>query len=150
MMAVGRERMARFGDRFRYQVGDFADGSLPSDIDGSFDIIVSAAAIHHLPPERKRSLYRSIYHHTAPGGCFFNLDSMGPSDEYLRERYRQARERERVRAGEEPATGGHGGGFPHYFEPVEDHLRWLREAGFMPVDCFWKELGRALVGGFRR
>src|SRR6185503_16877068 len=35
MMAVGRERMARFGDRFAYFEGDFADGHLPADLPGA-------------------------------------------------------------------------------------------------------------------
>src|SRR5690242_13664201 len=38
MMAIGRERMARYGKRFRYHVGDFADGDLPSDLPAPFDV----------------------------------------------------------------------------------------------------------------
>jgi SAM-dependent methyltransferase len=84
--------MARYGDRFRYQVGDFADGDLPPDLAGPVDVVVSSRAIHHLPTENKRRLYRGVYRLLAPGGCFFNLDVVGPSDEYLRERYRAAGE----------------------------------------------------------
>jgi ubiquinone/menaquinone biosynthesis C-methylase UbiE len=52
MMEVGRERMARFGDRFAYIEGDFADGTLPEEAVGSgpYHVIVSARAIHHLHP----------------------------------------------------------------------------------------------------
>jgi hypothetical protein len=32
---------------------------------------------------------------------------------------------------------------------VEEQLAWLREAGFGPVDCFWKEFRLAIFGGFK-
>lgn len=150
MMAVGRERMARYGERFRYYLWDFAQGILPADLSGPFHVAVSAAALHHIPADHKRRLYRAVFERLAPGGCFFNLDTMLPGDRYLQERYRQARERKREREGEEAPGGGQGTGYRHFFEPIEDHLAWLTEAGFAPVDCFWKHLERALVGGYKR
>ncbi len=104
---------------------------------------VASASIHHLPPDDKRVLYKSIYDHVAPGGCFFNLDTMNPRDEYLRARYRAVRDaREERRSPAQQSTS-----FAHYMDPVEDHLAFMREAGFAPVDCFWKHL--TLVGGFK-
>ncbi len=29
-----------------------------------------------------------------------------------------------------------------------DHLRWLQQAGFDAVECFWRQDNRALVGGY--
>ena len=146
MMEVGRERMARFGDRFRYHVGDFAHG-LPAGLPGPFHIAVASASIHHLPPEDKRVLYRSIFECLAPGGCFFNLDTMNPRDEYLRARYRAVRDAREGSREERRSPTQHSMSFAHYMDPVEDHLALMREAGFAPVDCFWKHL--TLVGGFK-
>jgi SAM-dependent methyltransferase len=151
MMAIGRERMARYGPRFGYHVGDFADGDIPSDLAGPFEVVVSSRAIHHLPADNKRRLYRGVYRLLTPGGCFFNLDVVGPSDEYLRERYREAGEFVNGPPSQSTLpranrTSAHG----HFPESVENHLRLLSEAGFDPVDCFWKHLGNALVGGYRR
>lgn len=151
MMAIGRDRMARYGDRFRYHVGDFADGELPDDLPGPFDVAVSSRAIHHLPPEQKRLLYQAVFRSLTPGGCFFNLDTVAPSDEYLKALYRQAGDFLRGRplawtstqTSRPPSPG-------HYFDTVEDHLRFLAEAGFAPVDCFWKRLNNALIGGYKR
>jgi len=150
MMAIGRERMARYGRRFGYHVGDFASGDLPSDLPGPFDVVVSSRAIHHLPADNKRRLYRGVFRVVTPGGCFFNLDVVGPSDEYLRERYRRAEEfvhgpPAQPTLPRADRTSAHG----HFPESVESHLRFLSEAGFAPVDCFWKQLGTALVGGYR-
>ena len=58
-MEAGKPRMARFGERFSYMFGDFADGVLPPNVveAGPYDLVVSARAIHHLPAELMASLY---------------------------------------------------------------------------------------------
>jgi hypothetical protein len=33
--------------------------------------------------------------------------------------------------------------------PVDTQLAWLRDAGFVDVDCYWKWLELALIGGVR-
>ena len=33
--------------------------------------------------------------------------------------------------------------------PVDLQMHWLRELGFVDVDCFWKYFELALFGGFR-
>jgi len=33
--------------------------------------------------------------------------------------------------------------------PVADQLRWLVEAGFEAVDCFWLRAGHAVLGGYK-
>jgi hypothetical protein len=32
---------------------------------------------------------------------------------------------------------------------LANHLEWLRQAGFDEVDCLWKDMRRAIIGGFR-
>jgi len=151
MMEIAGERMARYGGRFEYFLGDFVDGAIPAGLKGPFDAVVSARAIHHLPPAQKQLLYKSIYQSLGPGGCFFNLDMVGPSDEYLRARYREAGDalrgvpidRSPNRAVRTPTPG-------HYFDTLDDQLRFLREAGFVSVDVFWKRLGQSVIGGYKK
>lgn len=151
MREIAARRLATYGERFQYHLGDFVDGDLPTDLEGPFDVAVSSRAIHHLPAARKQLLYRSIYRSLNPGGCFFNLDSVVPTDDYLRARYREAG---RFLRGEPVERGAERGTRPpspgHYWDTLEDHLRFLTEAGFGTVDCFWKRLGMTLLGGYRR
>jgi tRNA (cmo5U34)-methyltransferase len=150
MMEVGRERMARFGGRFDYCVGDFADGSLPVELSGSFDAAVASASIHHLPSDAKQRLYGQIFAKLNPGGCFFNVDTILPVDEDTREWYIDRRRAERERE-QRPAsdTPPHTVQLHHHFETVPDQLAMLRAAGFAQVDCFYKELRDTIIGGFK-
>jgi len=149
MMEIAKERMAPYGDRFRYYLGDFVDGDLPSDLGGPFDAAVAARAIHHLPTEKKQRLYRSLFAKLKPGAGFFNLDTVAPNDEALRSRYRaigRAIRGEELRP-EDSAPRGPSVG--HYYETLNEHLDLLRNAGFTSVDCFWKRLGTTVVGGYK-
>ncbi|MEA2640454.1 MAG: tRNA (cmo5U34)-methyltransferase [Chloroflexota bacterium] len=148
MMTIAQERMARYGKRFDYVLGDFIDGGLPG-AEGTFDVIVSSKAIHHLKPPQKQQLFTTIYQALNPGGVFFNLDTVAPADDVLRARYRAAGRVLRGLPAEETAgvnrapTGG------HYYITAAEHLQFLRNAGFPTVDVFWKRLGVSLIGGYK-
>jgi tRNA (cmo5U34)-methyltransferase len=151
MIEVGKERMSRYGQRFQYHLGNFDDGTLPADLSGRFDAIVSSRAIHHLHGEAKQHLFRDIFAHLNDKGCFFNFDIARPSDQRLRPVYRK------VNAATMPqyrpqGDGQRQGGTPqggHATEPLSETLDWLSVAGFEPVDLFWKKLDNALVGGYK-
>lgn len=163
MMAVGRERMARFGDRFSYHVGAVAEGELPADLPGPFDAAVASAFILHLPREAKQRLYTQMFRVLNPGGCFFNVDQVGPANEEMQAWYRERRERERERQrrGDQPEplnpqvlmlhhhpdTEAHQ--LHHHVETEADHLAFLRAAGFVRVDCFYKHLLQTVIGGYK-
>ena len=147
MIRVGGEGMAGFTGRYEYVKGDFGPGMLPEGARGPFDVVVSSSAIHHLPADGIRSLYRDIHKVLVPGGVFLNLDLVAAPDEELTALYRTVAEAEREERGEPPPNAAR----PHHshVDPLAEHLRWLADAGFVHVDCFWKRLGSALVGGFR-
>jgi tRNA (cmo5U34)-methyltransferase len=45
---------------------------------GPFDAIVSGFAIHHLPNQRKRTLYGELLSLLAPGGAFAHIEHVAP------------------------------------------------------------------------
>jgi len=154
MMDRGRERMARFGDRFEYMVGDFADGTLPEQAvaAGPFDLVVSARAIHHLPAEGMASLYASISASIKPGGAFVNLDTASTENDSLDDVFRKVRRAENpvVRPTyRSPDQQAHDTLLHHKDATLQKHFDWLHAAGFTTVDCFWKRMNQALVGGYK-
>ncbi|MGE0600619.1 MAG: class I SAM-dependent methyltransferase [Dehalococcoidia bacterium] len=164
MMAVGHEHMARFGDRFSYHVGDFDYGELPTDLAGPFDAVIASAAILHLSHDARR-LYGGVFGLLNPGGCFFNVEPIAPPNEELETWYRERRERQFLRNDDRPGPRPeHSLMLHHDFESEDafeqhqrhhhveteaDQLAFLRSAGFVHVDCFYKVLLDAVIGGYK-
>jgi len=103
---------------------------------GTFDAVVSSFAIHHLEDDRKHALYEEVFALLEPGGAFLNLDRVTSPTPALRRRFLIAmgRDPDKDAPSDLPTD-------------VETQLRWLRETGFADVDCHWKWLALALLGG---
>jgi tRNA (cmo5U34)-methyltransferase len=153
MLAEGEKRMARFGERFRYIIGDFGAGKLPQSVveAGPYDLIVSSRAIHHLPAELMRRMYADIYANLRHGGAFFNLDTASPGNQFLESKFRSIRRAGRpARPAGDPNEVPHSVAFYHHRDAtLARHMEWLKDAGFVYYECFWKLLGTALIGGWR-
>jgi tRNA (cmo5U34)-methyltransferase len=133
--------LAAAADRFRgvdrVEVLDHdLDQPLP-DL-GTFDAVVSSFAIHHVDDGRKQALYREIFQLLRPGGTFLNLEHVASPNERLHHRFLAALDI--IPADDDPSN---------QLAPVEEQLGWLRADGFEDVDCHWKWLELALLGGVR-
>ena len=113
------------------------DESLPEEL-GTFDVVVSSFAIHHLTHTRKRSLYEELYSRLRSGGVFCNLEHVASPTLTLHHSFLAALG---VRPEEEDPS--------NQLLDVHEQLRWLREIGFTDVDCHWKWRELALLAGAR-
>lgn len=110
---------------------------LPDDL-GYFDAVVSSFAIHHLRHERKRELYEEIYDIVNPTGVFCNLEHVASPSVELHVRFLKA-----IGYGPEKEDRA------NRLLPMEIQLGWLRDTGFVEVDCYWKWLEMALLVGYK-
>jgi tRNA (cmo5U34)-methyltransferase len=125
----------RFSNDSKVQVVDHnMDNPLP-DL-GQFDVIVSSFAIHHCTDERKRQLYSEVFNALLPGGVFCNLEHVKSPTNELHKRFIFSLG---LSEGEEDPS--------NKLLDVETQLQWLRDIGFQNVDCYWKWLELALIGG---
>ena len=134
MLEAAKKRFA--GDSSVAVVAHNLDDPLP-DL-GRFDAVISCFAIHHVVHERKRALYSEIHALLNPGGAFCNLEHVASLSPSLHEQFLR------------------GIGFTLETEDpsnklldVETQLQWLREIGFVEVDCHWKWRELALLAGRR-
>ena len=105
---------------------------------GTFDVVVSAFAIHHCSHERKRELYAEVFNVLEPGGVFANLEHVASPTEQLHEEFLRL-------IGTPPGEDDPS----NKLLDVETQLRWLREIGFVEVECFWKWRELALLSGYK-
>jgi tRNA (cmo5U34)-methyltransferase len=144
MIESARRRLSPFAERVSFHQVDLEGPGWTEQLGGPFDLAVSTIALHNLEdPLRLRVLYAEIFRILADGGGFFNLDYVRAPSQALWPLYRQA--------SADPEGGFAMGirGMRDYAGTLDEQLGWLREAGFSPVDCFWREFRLAIFGGFR-
>ena len=103
---------------------------------GLFDGVVSSFAIHHVEHERKRQLYQGVWRALSAGGVFCNLEHVASASENGHARFLGAMGM--TAADEDPSNK---------LIDVHTQLVWLREIGFVDVDCYWKWRELALLVG---
>lgn len=129
---------ARFAGRSDVSViAHDLDRPLPQTL-GTFDAIVSCFAIHHLAHERKRALYAEVFTRLRPGGVFCNLEHVASATPALHHLFLAQLG---VRPEDEDPS--------NKLLDVHQQLSWLREIGFVDVDCHWKWRELALLYGRR-
>jgi SAM-dependent methyltransferase len=165
MLDEARARLAAMGDRTSYVVGDLTrPGAFAAAVEaagGRFDAVVASCCFHNIEPaERVAELYREAREAVAPGGCFLNVDNVGTdapilSEVYVRARVERLRRRRQRETGLLPPSAeveaqvrARRDNHDPSIRSVAWHLESLRAAGFDAVECFWRDGGSALVGGY--
>ena len=162
-----RARLAAYGDRvtvrpFRMEAREWRE-ALPTPL----RCVVSSLCVHHLEGEAKRDLFADMAASLEPGGALLLADVVEPATPWLASLY--ARQYDEIVQQQSLAAYGDLRGFDrfedeqwNYFShdygipdsidhpsPLADQLLWLRDAGYVLVDCFWLRAGHAVFGGYR-
>jgi SAM-dependent methyltransferase len=160
LLAMARKRMAPTAYQADFVNLDYGKRdwrqSLPPK--AAFDLVVSGFSIHHQPDARKREIYEEIFELLDPGGLFLNLEHVLPGSERLTElsdalfvdgiyaresrdggvRSREVLAAEYLRRQDKAAN---------ILAPIGVQCDWLREIGFLNVDCYFKIFELGLFGG---
>jgi tRNA (cmo5U34)-methyltransferase len=145
MLDVARHRF-RGRSNVRFHVGDYSQENL----EGRYDIVVSALSIHHLSHTDKKDLYQRIFDALNRGGVFVNAEQVrGESawthrrnleywDTYIGQGSLSEEEAEQVRLRRDH--------FDH-MEKLSEQVRWLEEIGYRDADIVYKNRSFAVFSG---
>jgi tRNA (cmo5U34)-methyltransferase len=143
MLDTAKERLSRFADRIETVQVDLSTPEWTKAVPGPINLAVSTIAIHNLrDPRRIRELYGETHGLLEEGSVFINLDYVRPPSPAFRDLSVWAVGDPEVGALASSTGGGSGG-------TADEQLIWLRDAGFAPVDCPWKECQASLLVGFK-
>jgi SAM-dependent methyltransferase len=153
MISEGGRQLAAFAGRFRYVEFDLAGGDW-SDLPDSVDAVVTSLCVHHLPDERKRTLFGEIYEHLVPGGWYLNYDPVTATDPAVEAVWQHVNDRldpaaAAKRHHRSPQEQARYANHVRYMIPLDRQLDYLRQAGFASIDVYWKQLEHVIYGGCR-
>jgi ubiquinone/menaquinone biosynthesis C-methylase UbiE len=151
MIALAEQRLAPYKGHWemvRHDLADTASLTLPEQ---AYAIAFSVQTLHHLPHEAQRAVYQFVSRLLPPGGVFLHMERVALDTETFAEVIPPAWEALDRRA--EVKSGGTAEDFlarlrhkSEYAATLEQHLAWLREAGFAAT-CLHLQLNRALMVG---
>jgi tRNA (cmo5U34)-methyltransferase len=161
MMKIAKKRLGKYRNRISLVLGELDNPSWLKSLEVKFDVVVSSLAIHHLSDQRKRALFREIWSITKEKGAVIIADLVKAESRLLEKKYEQLWLETIRRQAKEIA------GIERTYEEVEAkhlemqtgedrpatlgaQLKWLRQAGFVGVDCFWKYACFVIFAGFKR
>jgi SAM-dependent methyltransferase len=143
MLELARERLAPFGERVDFRLGDMTDLAATGVPTGT-DVIMTSRAAHHLDRSGLSSFYGQSAAHLAPGGWLINLDHIWPGDRWDA-RVRSARQQLLPKRSEVRPHHHHDQTLPSF----RDHLAGYAAAGIDDVDVPWRAFFTCLFMGRR-
>jgi tRNA (cmo5U34)-methyltransferase len=167
MLAAARERLGENG-RVSLILADYGEPGWTGEIvnsqlpmvNGQFDVVVSGYSIHHQPDERKREIYAEIYGLLKSGGIFINVEHVASASKWVERqfdelfvdalhRYSLAQNLGKNRDEMAQEFYYRPDKVANILAPVETQCHWLREIGFIHVDCYLKVFELAVFGGVK-
>ena len=151
MIALAGQRLAPFVGRcqiVRHDLAEIASLTLP---ERTYSVAFSVQTLHHIPHEAQRAVYEFVARLLPPSGVFLHMERVALDAETFADVIPPAWEALESRA--EVKSGGTAEDFlarlshkNEYAATLEQHLAWLREAGFAAT-CLHLQLNRALIAG---
>jgi ubiquinone/menaquinone biosynthesis C-methylase UbiE len=169
LLAMGQAVVEATADRIQFVRADVRQADWWEAYEETFDLVLSATALHWLSAENLEQLYRRVYRALKPGGWFMNSDHVASSDPNIQARFRKmlhvnqqtafhtmnaydwdgfwqglGRELEQTDLlplrNETMLWEGSDDGLPKQF-----HVNALQGCGFEQVEFHWQDLGEAVV-----
>jgi tRNA (cmo5U34)-methyltransferase len=137
MIEVAKDRFRSDPKQFEFHIGDYRT----LRIEHEYDLVISSLSIHHLADKDKRKLFRSVFDILRKPGIFINIDQIRGETAFLRDLYwnHWLSQVQRAESSEDRIQESISRRTKYDRDSLlKDQLQWLTEAGFMNVDCIYK------------
>ena len=163
MIIEAKFKCGDFQNSARFIIQDFGEAGWADSIADSIpvDLVISGFSIHHQDDSNKKRIYNEIYHRILkPGGLFLNMEHVASQSadlesifdglfiDYLTN-YHKTRDSNTSREKIADEYYNREDKKLNILAPVEDQCDWLREIGFINVDCYFKVFELSIFGGVK-
>lgn len=165
MLDVAKDTLASFGERATLKKFNLKEKQWLSEIPDEIRCFVSSLALHHLTGKEKKELFKNLYNKLDKKGTILIVDIVEPATEQTGAYFGKLWDKV-VEQQSKEITGSLDSykyfkdiewNYYQWDEPEEEdtpsrlfeQLKWLEEAGFSKVDCFWLRAGHAIYGGYK-
>ena len=159
MIDAAKDRMSAFQNQKIVQ-SDLSDSNWLDNVINKPEVVVSGYAIHHLKNGRKYELFEEIFEILKPGGIFINMEHVASVSKFGNSLFNELiidslhakLEKEGKKQRKADLMREHLNR-PDQSEnillPVTTQCDWLKEIGFIDVDCFFKCFELAIYAGIK-
>ena len=161
MVELAKTRLGDRSAQVDFRIGDFRDlGELLSPQE-TFDVVISAYALHHLNGQEKEDVVRECVGRLRQGGWFLNADLIDSVSPELEKRYQALRIRGILeRASSDDERFQNASTTRRFLDDLEERegdqpralardLETLRAAGLSSVSALWVEYREAVMVGIK-
>ncbi len=145
MIGVCQKRLGKFGKRLRLFCGDIEK----TNYDSRYDVVTAGLTIHHLTDRAKERFFRKIQRLIRHNGVFIIRDLIKTRSSKINKLYNKLWSDFERSNGLDPKKISKEGKQNDIPSTVEDHLLWLKKAGFKDVDCVWKYNNFAIIVAYK-
>jgi SAM-dependent methyltransferase len=171
LLALAQRRLAEFGGRVKLVRADLRKKGWTKVVEGPFDAIISATALHWFSPPQLNRLYKQFAGILKHGGIFLNADHAGSGCKEIQKEWETQSTKKKYRKKNVDDWDGFWKAYgqalkvdigkyrkelmgswvgSEYGQPIQWHFEKLKGAGFEAIDCFWRLDYDAIYGGIRK
>ena len=149
MLSEAQEKLKCFKNNFDFIVADY---SRVKSFNKNFDLIISSLSIHHLTDFEKQNLFKIIHAHLKSDGFFINADQVLGDTEEIDKIYR-SRWIEQIKkkgADDKELNAALERMKEDKMSTLASQTQWLKEAGFVNVNCWFKNYSFVVYSGTKQ
>ncbi|KGK88365.1 methyltransferase [Desulfosporosinus sp. HMP52] len=144
MLEAAKERF-KDNPNFTYIIDDYTIYKF----DKKFDVVISSLSIHHLSGDEKKQLYHNIYSILNKDGVFINADQVLGGTPFIESLYKSdwRYKVENSDLSKEEILSAYERTKLDKMSTLEDQVNWLKDSGFLDVDCVYKYFNFVVLFG---